>query len=434
MSMSTRARPPDAELVDRCRRERDAEAFRQLVERHKDLVFAVALAHTGDPALAEDAAQEAFVAAWRDMDGLREPDRVGSWVAGIARNLARNALRNRARRRSHQLEQPAPPATPEDEVLAREDRELVARALAEVPAAHREALVLYYLEGQPVARIAEVLGVREELVKQRLSRGRRALRASVATRVEVALVRARPGALFSTGVLEAARAPAAVSAAGKGLAIMSMKKIAIAAIALATVAVAGGALYLRRASGDEKAGPAAAHAAPAPDRPAGKPAAAGAVEAAAPSMVRRIDPATRSARLEAIRRARSASATGGERRTGAKEPPPALATAEGDLDKAYIREAVQGIVPLLAECYQEGLERDPSLAGAVVVDFTIEGEPEVGGLVGESSIQKTSIHDPAVLECIQETMYALEIDPPSGGGVVHVNYPFKFAASDDGQP
>jgi len=70
----------------------------------------------------------------------------------------------------------------------------------------------------------------------------------------------------------------------------------------------------------------------------------------------------------------------------------------------------------------------------VVADFTIEGEPEVGGVVGESAIQKTGIHDPAVLECIQETMYALEIDPPAGGGVVHVTYPFKFAASDDGQP
>src|SRR5678816_1278196 len=88
-----RSAPDDAELVARCRNARDSEAFGALVERHKDLVFGVGLAHAGDPALAEDVAQEAFVTAWRDMTGLREPERVGSWVAGIARNLAKSAHR-----------------------------------------------------------------------------------------------------------------------------------------------------------------------------------------------------------------------------------------------------------------------------------------------------------------------------------------------------
>lgn len=422
---------PDAELVALCRRGSDTEAFRQLVERHKDLVFAVALAHTGDPALAEDVAQEAFVAAWRDIGRLREPDRIGSWVAGIARNLAHGAVRSRARRHRHQLDEPPPTATPEDEVLAREDRALLARALAEVPAAHREALVLHYLEGLPVARIAEVLGVREDLVKQRLSRGRRALRASVATRVEAALVRARPGALFSAGVVAAARTPTAVSAAGKGLAMVSMKKTAIAAAAVVTVALAGGALYLERADGGE-----AEPDAPGIGNQSNRRAASARSPAAAkpePAMVRRIDPATRAARLEAIRRARRPSAAGGGRRPAGKEPPPALASAEGDLEKEYIRDAVQGLIPLLAECYQQGLERDPALAGRVTVDFTIEGEPEVGGVVGESSIRTSSIDDPAVLECIQETMYALEIEPPSGGGVVQVTYPFEFRPDDAGE-
>src|SRR5215470_1098647 len=87
----------DLELVERSRR-RDAEAFGALVTRHQQLVFGVALAKCGDPALAEDVAQEAFVAAWRDLDRLRDGDQVGSWVAGIARNLAASAARTRARR------------------------------------------------------------------------------------------------------------------------------------------------------------------------------------------------------------------------------------------------------------------------------------------------------------------------------------------------
>src|SRR6476659_6769706 len=112
----------DAELVLRCR-QRDTTAFGELVERHQRLVFGVALARCGDPALAEDLAQEAFVTAWRDLDRLRDGERVGSWVAGIARNLAANAARERARHAEAPASAPAVVPTPEDEALAREDRE-----------------------------------------------------------------------------------------------------------------------------------------------------------------------------------------------------------------------------------------------------------------------------------------------------------------------
>jgi RNA polymerase sigma-70 factor, ECF subfamily len=109
-----------------------------LVERHQRLVFGVALARCRDPALAEDLTQEAFVAAWRDLDRLRDVERVGSWVAGIARNLASSASRDRARRQADSAVPVPSPAldevpTPEDEVLEREDRELLRRALAVCP-------------------------------------------------------------------------------------------------------------------------------------------------------------------------------------------------------------------------------------------------------------------------------------------------------------
>lgn len=57
----------DVELVERSRA-RDANAFGELVARHQQLVFGVALARCHDPALAEDLAQEAFVTAWRDLE------------------------------------------------------------------------------------------------------------------------------------------------------------------------------------------------------------------------------------------------------------------------------------------------------------------------------------------------------------------------------
>jgi hypothetical protein len=94
---------------------------------------------------------------------------------------------------------------------------------------------------------------------------------------------------------------------------------------------------------------------------------------------------------------------------------------------------VKAIIPQLLECYEDGLARNPKIGGTIVVDFTIEGEPEVGGVVGQSAIdpEKSTLIDPAVRECIQETMYALEIDPPESGGVVRVHYPFAFSATGD---
>jgi RNA polymerase sigma factor (sigma-70 family) len=245
----------DAELVARSRRQ-DAEAFGQLVERHQRLVFSVALARCNDPALAEDVAQEAFVTAWRDLDRLRDRERVGPWVAGIARNLAANAARVRARRAGLlELEAPSPVPTPQDEVLAREDRELLHRALAEVPETYRETLILYYMEGQSISTIAEALGVKEDVVKQRLSRSRRALRDGIQARVENALSRARTSPTFRAGVIaaivaNATRDATAAATAGKGVTMIS-KKVAITAataktvgIAAVSLAVAGSVVWL----------------------------------------------------------------------------------------------------------------------------------------------------------------------------------------------
>src|SRR5262249_50309719 len=82
----------DAELLEASRRGEHA-AFGTLVERYQDLVSAVSYSRTRDQALSEDVAQETFLAAWRQLDQLREPGRLRAWLCGIARNLARKARR-----------------------------------------------------------------------------------------------------------------------------------------------------------------------------------------------------------------------------------------------------------------------------------------------------------------------------------------------------
>ena len=133
----------------------------------------------------------AFVAAWRDLD-RRATALASARGSQGSHEILRRARCARGTPRALAVEPPADAPTPEDHAVEREDRELLQRALGELPEAHREALVLYYLQGESVAQIAGVLGITEDLVKQRLSRARRALRESVAARVESVLSRARP--------------------------------------------------------------------------------------------------------------------------------------------------------------------------------------------------------------------------------------------------
>jgi RNA polymerase sigma factor (sigma-70 family) len=427
----------DGELVERCRK-RDADAFGALVTRHQQLVFGVALARCKDPTLAEDVAQEAFVAAWRDLDRLRDGTRVGSWVAGIARNLAANAVRTRARR-ERAIAEPTPSAetapTPEDAAVEREDRELLQRALDDIPDTHRETLVLFYLQGQSVAEIASELGITDDLVKQRLSRARRALRDSVAERVESVLTRTRVSPAFRAGVVAAlSTATARKALAGKAI-LMSTNKIVVTTVAVA--AVAGSAIWLGTRSSAKSPEPqhAAAMQSPAASARVDSPHAT----QGAPIHLRvekLADTRKRASLLAAIRDARNkrTSTTSSSSTPSAPASGPTL--PGGDLDKEYIRAAVKEIIPLMSDCYAEGLERDPTLKGNVFVAFTIEGEPDVGGVVSESAIEdiNSTIKDATVRECIQETMYALKIDPPANGGSIKVRYPIAFAPSEAEAP
>ncbi|HSD88668.1 MAG TPA: RNA polymerase sigma factor, partial [Kofleriaceae bacterium] len=177
----------DIELVEASLRG-EHDAFGHLVARYQDVVCAVSYSSTGDQVLSEDVAQETFIAAWRQLDRLRNSQRLRPWLCGIARNLARTA---RKRRRREELvdadDQVAPGASPFD-AAARGDVERVVReALARIPDAYREVLVLYYREDHSIREVADALGLTETTVMQRLSRGRRYLADSVSELVERSL-------------------------------------------------------------------------------------------------------------------------------------------------------------------------------------------------------------------------------------------------------
>jgi RNA polymerase sigma factor (sigma-70 family) len=192
----------DVELVEASRRG-EHEAFGHLVERYQDVVCAVSYSSTGDRGLSEDVAQETFIAAWRQLDRLRDVVRLGPWLCGIARNLGRKAHKRRRREEILDDKYLAPGGNPFDAAVRGDVERVVRDALARVPETYREVLVLYYCENQSTRDVAAALGMSEAAVMQRLSRGRRYLSDSLSEIVEGTLRSQRPRRDLVAAVLAA---------------------------------------------------------------------------------------------------------------------------------------------------------------------------------------------------------------------------------------
>ena len=235
--------PSDRQLWD-ASRQGDGDAFETLVERYEAAVCAVTWAWTRNRVDSEELAQEAFARAWQRLGQLREPEKVGAWLCGIARNVAR---RHRSSPATIDVVDrlPASGTDPESATVAREQHAVVRDALSRLPPRYREPLVLYYRQGCSSREVAEVLGVSPNVIDQRLSRGRRMLRADVERVLEEVVgppaprgrVRRRVAALLpGLGLPGAKSRPAMVTLA---LGVLTMKKaIAIAAALLLVVLVA----------------------------------------------------------------------------------------------------------------------------------------------------------------------------------------------------
>jgi len=82
----------------------DRDAFRQIVERYQALVCSITYNATGSLTLSEDLAQEAFLAAWKQLSELREPAHLRAWLCGIARFLVGKELRRQGHEPAHAAE------------------------------------------------------------------------------------------------------------------------------------------------------------------------------------------------------------------------------------------------------------------------------------------------------------------------------------------
>jgi RNA polymerase sigma-70 factor (ECF subfamily) len=156
----------------------DLDAFEELMHARIDAMYRLSYAIVGDEADARDATQETFIAAWRRIRELRDPDRFDAWLQRIAVNSARMTLRARGRRRVREIPagDVATLATASDRALrVRPDADLLGAALDRLPADQRAILALHHLEGHGIAELAEILAIPVGTVKSRLHTARRAL-------------------------------------------------------------------------------------------------------------------------------------------------------------------------------------------------------------------------------------------------------------------
>jgi RNA polymerase sigma-70 factor, ECF subfamily len=160
-------------------REGDRDAFGELIERHAPAARRVARSILRHPEDADDAAQDGFYSAWRNLDRFDTGRPFGPWLIRIVINAAQDLRRRRAVRSTEPLpaEVAASGRTPARIYERAELGKRVDAALADLPERQRVAVVLFDVEGYSHAEIAELLGIPVGTARSDLFHGRRALRA-----------------------------------------------------------------------------------------------------------------------------------------------------------------------------------------------------------------------------------------------------------------
>jgi len=157
----------------------DEAAFVDLVRLRADRLYAIAYRVLRDVDRAEDAVQDALVIAWRDLRGLRDPDRFDAWshrlLVRICIDQASRERRRAANLRMLPIDGPAAP----DDTLTMADRDQLERGFRRLSPEQRAILVLHHYEGYAPSEIAELLGIPPGTARSRLHHAHRAMRAAL---------------------------------------------------------------------------------------------------------------------------------------------------------------------------------------------------------------------------------------------------------------
>lgn len=174
---------PEARLVDEARRG-GREAFAELVRLHERRVYGVALRMAGNPADADDLAQEVFLTAWRSIGSFRSGSSFYTWLYRITVNTSLTFLKRRSREKNRApfdetLAVGGPstglPPGPEGRSALNEMASRIGEAVASLPAPFRATFALVVDQGLSHADAARVLGCPENTVSWRMHKARKLL-------------------------------------------------------------------------------------------------------------------------------------------------------------------------------------------------------------------------------------------------------------------
>ena len=161
----------------------DREAFGALVEQYRDNVYRLAYRMCGNAYDADEAAQEAFVAAWRALPNFRGDAKFSTWLYRLTTNAAIDVMRREKRHQTvgdgEMIDLADDADSPQETVERTEQQEAVQEALATLSEEYREVLLLRYMEELDYAEIAEVLQLPSGTVKSRINRAKAALKAAL---------------------------------------------------------------------------------------------------------------------------------------------------------------------------------------------------------------------------------------------------------------
>jgi RNA polymerase sigma factor (sigma-70 family) len=235
----------------------DPQAFAVIVARYQDLVCSITFSGTADVQQSEELAHQTFINAWKNLSRLRDLSRFRPWLCTIARNNVRNFI-NKNRRdiiaKARAMEDAdntaADESGPVESAIKKEHQALVSAAIQQVAEQYREPLVLYYRGQQSIRQVALSLDLSEDVVRQRLHRGRGMIREQLRSIVEETLSASGPKKAFTTAVIAtiagiAVKGSGAAAASGIGTAISaggSTTGISAAMSGVTAKVIAGAAL------------------------------------------------------------------------------------------------------------------------------------------------------------------------------------------------
>ena len=379
----------------------------------------LAITLAGNSFDADDLVQESRIAAWQKHP---ETDRsLRPWLAKVIRDVARMSRRSNHRRESREQaaleeQQPSQP----DALLAQMRlHRLLVDLVLELDEPFRSTIVARFVEGRSAASIARLLGIPNSTVRARLRE---------------ALSRLRYQLDKQNGDRKA-WAPAVLAFAHGGIQMAKPTKLILAVVALMVLLLGAIVLFVHPMRGDGGGTTASTRSSETTmssgAAPAGPSVTAAAADARTPLQpVSEHRAAERAAMLAAIASARDArdhrtaptartpATPGAPMSTGSDSTATTLDIVDNTGDTSeWAKRALHTLNNLLGQCFDLGLAEDANLAGTIEIEFTLVGEPNVGGLLEKVQIvdADTTITQQTIRDCLTQQLYALELVPPPDG-------------------